>query len=194
MAFWITFFRSLFAITLGLALILQPNQTRPVLANFVGMYWLGSGVLSLRWSTSQRSRWGVFAAVVGILAGLSVLGRTVASNWLADDVVLSLLGFIVLLTGIIHAFEGFQSRHTHSRRRSWPSTLLGLFEIVLGLILVVAPLSQGPIVYLSLVGWAFMGGAVLMGDAFSLRQQARSQPTVPNRKVDDKESTESSEA
>ena len=38
-AFWITLARSVLALTLGLALILEPEKSRPMLVNFIGMFW-----------------------------------------------------------------------------------------------------------------------------------------------------------
>ena len=42
--------RGALAIFLGLALFFLPDKkSRPMLANFMGFYWLVSGVVSLRW-------------------------------------------------------------------------------------------------------------------------------------------------
>jgi len=55
---WITFFRGIVAISLGLALIVNPNKTLPLLANFMGFFWLTSGALSIRLGFSQQhGRW-----------------------------------------------------------------------------------------------------------------------------------------
>jgi uncharacterized membrane protein HdeD (DUF308 family) len=40
---WVTLARSVLAMTPGLALILCPEKTRPMLINFMGMYWLMAG-------------------------------------------------------------------------------------------------------------------------------------------------------
>jgi uncharacterized membrane protein HdeD (DUF308 family) len=56
-AFWITLARSVLALALGLALILHPDKTRPMLVNFIGMFWLAAGTMSLRWGASgERAR------------------------------------------------------------------------------------------------------------------------------------------
>ena len=62
------------------------------------------------------------------------------------------------------------------RSREWPRTwswtafLLGVFEIVLGIMLVIEPLSLGPVVYFAASVWALLGGAILIGDAMRLRR------------------------
>ncbi len=57
MAFWITLARSVLATALGLALILQPEKTRPMLVNFMGMFWLMAGIMSLCWGAYGARRW-----------------------------------------------------------------------------------------------------------------------------------------
>jgi uncharacterized membrane protein HdeD (DUF308 family) len=57
MAFWITLVRGLLAIALGVSLILWPDKARPMLVNFMGMFWLVSGIVSLRWGVhGERAR------------------------------------------------------------------------------------------------------------------------------------------
>jgi uncharacterized membrane protein HdeD (DUF308 family) len=41
----ITLFRSLLATSLGLVLLFQPAKTTPKLGNFMGIFWLASGVI-----------------------------------------------------------------------------------------------------------------------------------------------------
>ena len=48
MNFFLPPLRGLLAVTLGVALVFQPDKTRPILANFMGMFWLASGIVSLR--------------------------------------------------------------------------------------------------------------------------------------------------
>jgi uncharacterized membrane protein HdeD (DUF308 family) len=43
-AFGVTLARSLLAVALGLALVLKPEKTRPMLVNFMGMFWLMAGI------------------------------------------------------------------------------------------------------------------------------------------------------
>ena len=93
-AFWITLARSVLATALGLALILQPEKTRPMLVNFMGMFWLVAGIMSLRWGASgeRARRASVVAGIVGIIAGALVLARFVIANVLGEPVVAVILG------------------------------------------------------------------------------------------------------
>jgi len=51
-AFAITLIRGLLAISLGPILLFQPDKTGPILGNFMGMFWLASGIISIRWGAS----------------------------------------------------------------------------------------------------------------------------------------------
>lgn len=154
MAFWITLLRGMLAITLGVALVLQPDKARPMLVNFMGMFWLVSGIVSLRWGVhGERARGlSLLAGATGVLAGVGMLSPTFTRGMVGEDVLLSVLGLIILLTGLMHVFGGFRtgpeetSLFSQKRKWSWTASLLGLFEMVLGLMLVIAPLQRGPVV------------------------------------------------
>ncbi len=170
-AFWITLARSVLALTLGLALIVEPQKTRPFLVNFMGVYWLVAGLMSLRWGASgeRARRTSVVVGIVGILAGVLVLGRFLLINLVGEGPVALLLGIIVVLTGMVHAFEGFRTGPQHQRQRSWTSTILGGFEIVLGVVVLVWREDFGPVFYAVATIWAFLGASLLMREALLKR-------------------------
>jgi len=174
-AFWITLARSVLALALGLALILQPDKSRPMLINFIGMFWLAAGIMSLRWSTSgeRARRTSVVVGIVGIMAGVLVLGRFILAQLVGEAPIVLLIGGVVALTGLVHVFEGFRTGVDRHRQRSWISTLLGIFEIVLGLVVLAWRDDFGPIFYAVVVIWAFLAAFALLREA--LRQRARAQ-------------------
>ena len=106
--FTITLIRGILALSLGVVLLFQPEKTRPMLANFMGMFWMVSGIFSLRWGAfgERAKRVAIIAGVVGVLAGLATLTRGLTNAWVREDILLSLLGVTILLTGILHAFGG----------------------------------------------------------------------------------------
>jgi uncharacterized membrane protein HdeD (DUF308 family) len=178
MAFWITLIRGMLAITLGVVLFFQPDKARPMLVSFMGMFWLVSGIVSLRWGVhGERARGlSLLAGALGVLAGIGMLSRRFTMGMVGEDVLLSVIGLIIFLTGLMHIFGGFRTGpvETHlfsqDRKWSWTAFLLGLFEMVLGIILVIEPLGRGPVVYFAASVWALVGGAILIGDAVRLRR------------------------
>jgi uncharacterized membrane protein HdeD (DUF308 family) len=178
MAFWITLVRGMLAVTLGVALVFWPDKARPILVNFMGMFWLVSGIVSLRWGVHGERAKGLslLAGAAGVLAGVGMLSRRFTQGMVGEDVLLSLIGLIIFLTGLMHIFGGFRTGpvETHllsqNRKWSWTAFLLGLFEIVLGVILVIAPMGRGPLIYFAASVWALVGGTILLGDAVRLRR------------------------
>lgn len=171
----ITLFRGLFATILGLALLFQPEKTTPILGNFMGLFWFVSGLISLRWGASgERSRgWALLAGVIGVLAGLAMLSRRLLNEVIPNDVMLSLLGVVILLTGCLHAFGGFQVGEDKHRKWSSTNVVLGVFEIVLGVMLIIEPLGRNLFFYLAATIWALVGGFILIGDALRLRNAVK---------------------
>jgi uncharacterized membrane protein HdeD (DUF308 family) len=87
-----------------------------------------------------------------------------------EDILFSLLGVVVLLTGVLHVFGGFRVGESAHRKWSLTAFLLGAFEIVLGILLIVEPYGRGTFFYLAIVIWALLGGFILITDAVRLRR------------------------
>ena len=170
-AFIITLVRGILAVSLGTILLFQPDKTRPMLANFMGMFWLVSGIISLRWGASgERARGvAVMAGAIGMLTGIAILTRGLTVEWIRQDILFSLLGVVILLTGILHVFGGFHIGETH-RRFMLTSMLLGIFEIVLGIVLIIEPMNRSVLFYLVISVWALLGGFILITSAIRLRR------------------------
>ena len=170
-AFWITLARSMLALALGLALVVEPEKSRPFLINFIGVFWFVAGLMSLRWGASgeRAQRMSVVVGIVGIVAGVLVLGRYLMIQLLGEEPIALLLGAVVVLTGMVHALEGFRTGPQHQRQRSWTSTLLGGFEIVLGVVVLVWRDDFGPLFYVVATLWAFLGAFLLLREALRKR-------------------------
>ena len=170
MAFWVTLLRSLFAIGLGVALIINSDTARPLLGNFLGFYWVSAGIMSVRWAASgeRAGKLTITLGIIGILAGLAVVSRNLTANLFGEALAVAILGGVIVLTGLLHIFFGF--RPQEGRHRRWTSSLLGVFEVILGLILFIEPLERGPILNVAAMVWALLGGAILMYDAFRIRR------------------------
>jgi uncharacterized membrane protein HdeD (DUF308 family) len=66
---WVTLVRGILALTLGLALLIQPVKVHSFLITSMGIFWLVSGVMSIRWGLSGRRARGMplLAGIVGVL-------------------------------------------------------------------------------------------------------------------------------
>lgn len=184
-AFAITLIRGILAVSLGAALLFQPDKALPMLGNFMGMFWLASGIISLRWGAAgeRPRRIAVLAGVIGVLAGLAMLTRRLTSTWVQEDIIFSLLGVVILLTGLLHIFGGFRVGEGAHRTWSLTAFLLGAFEIVLGIMLIVEPYGRSIFFYVAIVIWALVGGFILITEAIRLRRAHQGEVTNGKEEV-----------
>ena len=181
---WVLFGRALLATALGVALLIQPDKTRPLLVNFMGGFWLSSGLMSFRWGVSgERPRpLSLIAGVIGVLVGITIFARHLMGRVVSEAFVVSLLGSVMLLTGLLHPLGGFRTGEGNEREKSWPSLILGLFEGVLGGLLILSPTELRPGVYLAAAIWAFLGAFMLFGSGLRQRAETRRQARAQARR------------
>lgn len=174
--FLATLVRGSVALALGSAVIIDPEAARPFLANFIGVYWLVAGILSLRWGiVSEQGRWlPRLVGIVGIVAGLIVVLRLLFTGFFTHATALTLLGAVALVNGLVHATAGFRSGEQWKRKWSVESLLLGTVEITLGTLLILQPAEVLPVITYVVVAWAYAGGAILISDALRMRASSRS--------------------
>ncbi len=182
--FWVTLMRGILAITLGVALLILPDKVRAFLITSMGIFWLVSGVMSIRWGLTGRRARGLplLAGVVGVLAGIMAISRRFLQldSLVSETLIITILGVAILLTGVMHLIGGFRTGEDASRQWSWMSFILGLFEFVLGAALIMEPLDQGLVIYFGASIWAILGGIILFGDALRLRYREKGRALSKN--------------
>ena len=165
---WITVVRGVMAIVLGLALALHHNRAPAALANFMGVYWVLNGVVTVRGGMAlegRRRRVALVAGVIGVVTGAVVLLVNVDTTFL-----LSILGVVMALTGIVHLLGGFELADMSGRR--WrPGVPLGILEVGLGATLVLTSGVGGSLSTWLASAWALLGGMVLVSDALLIRRR-----------------------
>ena len=165
---WVTAARGVMAIVLGLALALQRDRAPAALVNFMGVYWILNGIVSLQWGLAAegpRRRLPLAAGAIGIVTGAVVLVADVGTSFL-----LAILGVVIALTGVAHVLGGFELADRSGRR--WrPGVPLGVLEIGLGTTLILTADRHDSLSTWLASGWALLGGAVLISDALLMRRQ-----------------------
>jgi uncharacterized membrane protein HdeD (DUF308 family) len=176
--FWMALIRGVLIIALGLSLILIPEKTKATLFNMLGVFWLTTGIVLIRGQMRrQGDRLSLAAGIIGALAGLLVVTRNLIRHYLTEFWVMDLLGVVILLTGVMHLTTGIRVGRQALRGRTVLSTLLGVFEIVLGALLLLTPITaQGPLprgIYLVGTLLALVGGGLILATALFQRVQAQ---------------------
>ena len=171
--FWMTLFRSLFALAIGIGIILIPDKSFPLVTNFLGGFWVGGSLLSIRWGVAhdESKMLALVIGVIGFLGGISVIGRHFISAWVPGTFLVPMLGIVAILTGILHMSGLMRFQRTVNKRHTRSGKILGTFEIGLGLVLIIAgPLQDNPLLALIASGWALVGGVALLYDAIVMRR------------------------
>jgi uncharacterized membrane protein HdeD (DUF308 family) len=172
-AVWVTFVRGVMAIVLGLALALHHDRAPSALANFMGFYWTVSGVVTLQWGLAAQRGHRLLPLVAGAI-GIGT-GAVVLLADLGTASVLSILGVVIALTGIVHLLGGFELADVSGRR--WrPGVPMGILEVGLGATLILTSGDSGSRSTWLASAWAFLGGVVLVADALRIRRQLTGLP------------------
>ena len=165
---WVTIARGLVAIGLGVALALDGDRAPAALVNFMGIYWILNGLITLKFAMETeggRRRLAIVAGSIGIATGATVLLANVGTAFL-----LAILGIVIALTGVAHLLGGFELADVSGRR--WrPGIPLGVLEIGLGATLVLTSESTGSLSSWLASVWALLGGVVLVADALAIRRR-----------------------
>ena len=172
---WLTLARGVFALALGLGLLLPLIDSKSSLLNFMAMYWLFSGISSISWGLSGARRKGLWfvAGILGITGGSVILLRPRTAPIIAPEVFPILLGVIALLTGMVHVFGGFQSRHSIEPEWTFSSFLLGITEIGLGVLILTSLEDPHQALIWVAAAWATVGGGGLLLLSIRQRRQYR---------------------
>lgn len=105
--FLVAILRGTFAVLLGVVLLINPDKSRVLLVNFMGAFWLMSGLHLLRHDSEKvfqalGKRTSLIIGLVGIFVGLLVVTRRISEQWVDRALLVQLLGIVILLTGVLH--------------------------------------------------------------------------------------------
>lgn len=161
---WLVLVQGIAAIILGILLFVRPAATTLILIQFLGIYWLVSGIFSLIALFWDRSEWGwkLFSGILGILAGLLIIQNPLWSTLLVPTTLAWLLGFTGIFIGIIQIAQAFRSA-------GWGAGILGGLSILLGILLIARPVIAGLALPWVLGGLLVFGGILAIIAAFGLR-------------------------
>jgi uncharacterized membrane protein HdeD (DUF308 family) len=164
----IDLYRGGVAIVFGVLLLFIPDKSRVVLFNLMGFFWLSIGLAVIRRDRDDEryiGKWIAWVAgLAGIVTGLLVVTRRFTRQWMGEEVLVTLLGLVVLMTGLLHVFSEIRLGVTKDTRTGI-HFLLGLFEVLLGVLLLFSPQTNHPFLYWVATIWALLYGGLFIGSA-----------------------------
>lgn len=176
MPWWVIMIAGIAVFIVGLLLLISPHMSLLILVQLLGIYWLVTGTLSVVSIFVDKRHWGwkLVAGILGMLAGLIVLRDPLWSALIVPAILIIILAVQALIAGvtqIIHAFSG----------GGWGIALLGVLNIIFGLILLFNPFLGVRVLPIVLGIFALIGGITLFFSSFRLHhmQEAVTPPPRP---------------
>jgi uncharacterized membrane protein HdeD (DUF308 family) len=161
---WIILIQGIAAIVLGFFLLTSPGKTTVILVDFLGIYWLISGIFSIVSIFIDHTAWGwkLFSGILGIIAGILIVQHPLWSTILVPTVLIIVFGIEGLIIGVVNLIQAFQGG-------GWGIAILGVLSIIFGLILLFNPLIGALALPWVLGIFGIVGGIAAIFMAFRMR-------------------------
>lgn len=173
---WLGLLGGIAAIIIGFLFLSSPGMTMAIIIQFLGFYWLFTGVLGLVSLFVDRTDWvwKVISGILGIIAGFIVIENPLWSAVLIPATLILMLGIGGLIIGVAQIISAF-------RGGGFFSAVLGILSIIFGLILLFHPVAGGLATPWVLGVLAIAGGIITITMSFMTRsrQHASTPPPMP---------------
>lgn len=162
---WLFLIEGIAAIIVGLLLVTNPTVTIVVLIQFLGIWWLVSGILDIVSLFIDRTAWGwkLFSGIIGILAGIVILQHPILAAVGVTQIAVIIVGILGLVQGIMGLVSAFQGG-------GWVSAVLGIVSMVVGLLLIFNQFAAGIGLWLLIAIFALVGGGIAIWQSFQIKK------------------------
>ncbi len=161
---WLVLINGIAALILGILLITSPGSTVLILVQFLGIYWLVSGIFQIIGMFIDSTAWGwkLFAGIIGILAGISILNHPILSPLVVGGtivIIMGVQGIVFGIAGLVAAFKG----------GGWGAGILSALSIVFGIVLLFNPILGAAALPWVLGIFGIVGGIAGIISAFKMK-------------------------
>jgi uncharacterized membrane protein HdeD (DUF308 family) len=132
---WLVLINGIAALILGILLITSTGSTVLILVQFLGIYWLVSGIFQIIGMFIDSTAWGwkLFGGILGILAGIIILNHPLISPLIVGGTLVIVLGVQGIVFGIVSLVAAFQGG-------GWGAGIMGALSIIFGIVLLANPI------------------------------------------------------
>lgn len=162
---WILLIDGIATLILGFLLLTNPAASAVALTVVLGIWLLIQGVMAFVHVFVENHRawyWDVLWGIIGVGAGLIVLGNPLISTMVAGTTLVFMIAFGAILMGIIALIRGFQGG-------GFWQIVLGIINLLIGVFLLFNPLQAVVALPWILGFFAVFGGISLLFMAFQAR-------------------------
>jgi uncharacterized membrane protein HdeD (DUF308 family) len=161
---WLVLLEGIAALILGILLLTDTAATVAVVVQFLGFYWLIDGIFRLVsiFLDSRDWGWKLAGGVIGIIAGLYVIGHPLWSAIAVPATAAIVVGILGIVMGVIALVQSF-------RGAGWGSAILGVLGILFGLVIIANPLGSAVGLAWTLGFLGIFGGIAMIFMAFRMR-------------------------
>lgn len=160
--------RAVFAVALGLVMLIVPGVTLLLVAWAFGIYALVDGAAQVVDAIRRRHRprwwFALLLGLIGVVAGVMAL----IWPYITAVVLALLVGSWALVTGVIEIVSAMRQRRER-RRTAW-LVVAGLLSVVAGVLILIWPVHGAVAVAMLLGVFATAYGVVLAGLALAVRR------------------------
>jgi uncharacterized membrane protein HdeD (DUF308 family) len=161
---WVLLIEGIAAIIIGIFLLVEPGKGLTLVVQFLGIYWLISGIIDIVRIFVDSSMWGwkLLSGLIGIAAGVLIINNPLWATFATTTVFWWVLGFFGIIIGIIGLIQAFQGA-------GWGAGILGVLSILFGFLLLSEPLKMtfvSPFIF-GILG--IVGGLAALVIAFQMR-------------------------
>lgn len=167
---WLVLLQGIASLVVGSLLVISPGMTTTVLVQLLGSFWLVMGILAIvgifvgtvgvHWSSL------LLRGILGILGGLLVLSYPMLTAIILPTALILIIAIEGLALGVLGIIEGL-------RGGGWIAVAGGIFSLVVGIILLSAPLVAAVVLVVVSGIVQLMRGIGLIVIGFRLRKMAR---------------------
>ena len=170
---WIPLTQGIAAILFGLYAFTHTGQTMATILLFLGLYWIFNGVFSIiaaiRGKTNKSRLWQLIGGGLSIVAGVFAVSHPLMASVVSASFVGTIIGLSAIISGVTQMIAGREVMDGAGRDWSLGSFLLGLLNVVFGIIIIGSPVLAFATFIRILAFWVIIAGCGLLFAAFRVR-------------------------
>jgi uncharacterized membrane protein HdeD (DUF308 family) len=162
---WLVLIEGIAAIILGIFFLVSPLKTTVLAIQFLGIWWLVSGIMSIISLFIDRTAWGwkLFSGILGMVAGSLILMYPGWSTLVVPVTIVFIIGIQGIVLGMIGLIQAFQGA-------GWGAGVLGVLSVLFGIWLMLDPVKFALVTPWVVGVFAIIGGIGALVTAFRIKK------------------------